>query len=735
MNMDVLADALARHTLQKQGIGPAALIPLAAKAGGGLLAAGKATLPWLGMGGAMAAGDIGIRKMLEPGQQDPQGPQGPGGTGAGMDQPAAGPCGPGHGSTSGMLGGPKGGPPDFGNAHSRDRADPDIGQDDSQRHPIAGFKLAEAAALLTFRKRAQGPNPDPYPYGHAFRSAAEDIPGLINTPLNALAYGGLGALSGLALGRSPGHGAMIGAGMGAGAGLGATLGGTAGYALSPLAAVIAQRYGMDPRKAIGMSTRLGLVGGGLTGAYLGGRAGYRAGKAKPSEKPEEKQSFAKAAIYGIADVGDPGFAGLQEGVWHGRDALQSLRGGQVGQAGRQGLQAARHTASGLGEAGVAGARRAGGAIGSGVQRAGGAIGGGIQRAGRAMSGRPGLTAALAAGVPLALGAGYAALGGGSKPTEGPQGKHDDEKQSHVKGAAAIMSNNLLDVLAFNVEMTDRKFAKRAQGPMAPPATPAPQPGQAGFRPPPPQLPSQLPSMAGIQASRSQQPAAPASSAPFYMAAPAAAPPRTSPPAAPASSAPPAPSQPGGFTLGGGSRPSAPAPSAPQTRPAGGSIGGRGKHDKSASSNLLNVLASNMKKAERRAGLVPFAKFAVNGTAGGFNPEAQLVHRIEHPAGSLGAQLFGASRGGSPTSGGPPGAARPGPGPTTPLPAPEPASGLPGTARPGLAAPSAPPGTARPGPTPPPAPPPTAQPEERPAIKPTGGFTIGGGPKKLIDMGV
>lgn len=495
MNMDVLAEVLARHTLQKQGIGPAALLPFAGKIGGGLLAAGKATLPWLGIGGAMAAGDIGARKLMEPKQ--PEGPSGPGGTGAGMDQPGfGGGCGPGNGSTGGMLGGPK------GNNNSEQ-------EDDQPRHSTAGFKLAEAAAYITFRKQAGG-------VGEAVKgllSSPGELLGATTATLGTVAAGGnrmdaqarhefmdrarAGGLVTDPYGTRVGPSGYLSMDMAASNPLHAAAEARGTRALEANVAARPsilgrgvgkvglglRRAGMTMARHPGLTTAamaapLALYGANRLHKHL--KSTYPLGTDEEELAEMEGRGKEKASTKSSA-FGDPGFVALQEGRFSAQDALNSLRAGQYGQAGSQGLQAVKSTGAGLGEAGIAGAKRIGGNIGTGAQQVGGAIGTsaqqvggaigkgvrhagiGIQRAGKAMSGRPGLTAAIAAGVPLALGAGYAgykALGGGGEP-EGPQGGYD-EKQSRAKGAAAIMSNNLLDVLAFNVEMADRKLIKRAQ---------------------------------------------------------------------------------------------------------------------------------------------------------------------------------------------------------------------------------------------------------------------------------
>jgi hypothetical protein len=160
----------------------------------------------------------------------------------------------------------------------------------------------------------------------------------------------------------------------------------------------------------------------------------------------------------------------------------------------------------------------------------GQVGQGINRFGQMASRNPRTTLTAAAALPVAYGlyrGGKALFGGGKK-----------KEEEQVKPAASIMSNNLLDVLAFSMETAEKqagmRFVKRGQGVAPAPspaksfgmqgAAPAPTPPpaksfgmqgaapapQAGQRPAPPQLPqAPIPNMTNIQATRP----APAASAP------------------------------------------------------------------------------------------------------------------------------------------------------------------------------------------------------------------------------
>lgn len=246
---------------------------------------------------------MGAPKTLEQNADKNKGPSGPGGTGAGLNNPAVG--GPRGGATHGMLGfpkqkepeGPKGyGPPDFGNTHSRDRADPDFQNEGANpRAPEAGFKLAEAAALITFRKQAdfdfarasQALTPGSY------YSMSGNLPDALHRGLgHSLALTGVGGLVGSALG-DPQQGMMTGLG----AGLGTQLGGAAGHTLADLAM---SRYGVPHGggRLIGQLGGLGVgsLGGLIAGGYLGNRLSGKK-KTKPPESTEsaEKQSRDKKA--------------------------------------------------------------------------------------------------------------------------------------------------------------------------------------------------------------------------------------------------------------------------------------------------------------------------------------------------------------------------------------------------------------------------------------------------------
>lgn len=443
MNMDVLAALTARHTLEKEAALPALIapvlaagakalpwlgraamslgskaLPAAKTVGSKSLELGKASLPYLGMGAAMEGGSAAIRGL----------------SGGGGEAPPQGPSGPrGPGATHGMLGfpqqeGPKG-PPDFGDRHSRDRADPDTGNGGSQSSGT-GFKLANAADYAAFI---------------SFRKQALDVGGLIQ-----------GAYSGAQeAGEAVGHGADV-AGRMAGRGVD-----YAGKGLATAGKGVRRVGGMihkNPRTALAMAAAPALAYG-----------AYRGGKALFGGKDEEKQS---ADIGGFVDrLGQFGGENVQS-IGHSVMPTAALAAGgkklnetgmgmgnrAAGRAMAKGLDPLAAQSSMAGQFGtqrgmdllqgrmLQGQNEAIGGM-SGLDKVKGRAGQGIAAAGRFISKHPrsAVGAAAVAAPALAYGAyrGGKALFGGSKK--------DEEKTS-----AMLLGNNLLDVMAFTMEQAEKK---------------------------------------------------------------------------------------------------------------------------------------------------------------------------------------------------------------------------------------------------------------------------------------
>lgn len=312
MNMDVLVNAALSRRFHKQAAGPLALLPLAGKAvgalGGAAKAIGGSAANMLGTAVAMEGVNRAANKVLGPQGGPPQGGQGPGGTGAGLEPGVGGPRG---GATHGMLGfpkqkdkpeGPKGGygPPNFGNTHSRDRADPDFQNEGANaRNPVAGFKLANDVLFeMGLIKRALDT-----PGAH-LADAAANWGDARELGLGALQTGGAAAMD---LGRA---GAAKARDLGA-AGLakGKELG-SAGLAKAKSLGAT----GLDKAKGLGQAgmgyvranpgRSAGLAAGGLalgTGAYLLGKKLFGGG-GQPSVPPDEPKLAAMLMPSNMLDI-------------------------------------------------------------------------------------------------------------------------------------------------------------------------------------------------------------------------------------------------------------------------------------------------------------------------------------------------------------------------------------------------------------------------------------------------